>query len=101
MKKGDCFAIRRGRFATKFIIYLGAYGKQLQFLMMPGDFQILSISEGEFEFARRDSSVEGVPPFIEFIENLPDYVFEVIEAQYNELKKSGKRPITTLVGSRT
>lgn len=100
MKKGDCFAIRRGRYATKMIVYVGAYGKKLQFLMLPGDFQILSISEGEFDFARRDSTVEGVPPFIDFIENLPDYVYKVIEAQYNEVKKSNKKPLLTLVGSK-
>lgn len=100
MKKGDCFAVERGQYVGKFIVYIGAYGNQLQFLMMPGVFQILSITEKEFDYARRDSSVDGVPSFINFVENLPDYVFEVIEAQYNELKKDNGKVLQTITGAR-
>ena len=100
MEKGDCFAVERGQYAGKFIVYIGAYGNRYQFLMMPGNFQILSLSDRELKFAQEDTLIQGVPPYMNFVENLPQDVFSVIESQYNEIKKSGLKAITSITLAR-
>lgn len=100
MIPGNCYAINRGKYAGKFIAYIGAIGNRLHFLMMPGDFQIVAILNSEFDFAQRDSTVNGIPPFVSFVEKLPDNVFEVIEAQYNMVKRANKEFIKNITSFR-
>lgn len=106
MKSGDCFAIERGKYTGKFIVYVKTYLGFYYFLMMPGNFKILKISQKYFEQALEKPNIGSlsneipIPPMISFVENLPQEVYEQIEAQYNEVIKNSKNIVTDIFGKR-
>lgn len=88
LEPGDTFAIITGKFIGKFVTYVKDYGLFHQFLMMPGDWNILELTTEEYLQCFKTTSVLDVTskPLFEFIEKIPDNIFEVIEAQYKYTK---------------
>lgn len=106
MKSGDCFAIEHGKYVGKFIVYVSTYKNFHHFLMMPGNFKILKISQPDFDRALREPDLGPlreeipVPPLVNFVERLPAEVYEQIKAQYDEVIKEPKSIVTDLFAKR-
>lgn len=105
MKSGDCFAIERGKYTGKFIVFIKEEKSFYHFLMMPGDFKILVLKNKDFEKALHEPDLKTaseikVPSFINFVETIPQEVYSTIELQFQKTKQNKKNIISDLFSNR-
>lgn len=103
--QGNCYAINRGKYAGKFIIFVRKNGKYNEFLVIPGSFKILILDKKDLEKAKEETILDKatdfvVESYITFVEKLPDEVFEVIKLQFLETEKNKKNFINDLFANR-
>ena len=72
------FAVRQGTYKGNFLVYINKNEEQYNFLMLPHN-EAITISKAEFE-SGLDKKI------VDYIEKLPNNVYEICCAQYNESK---------------
>jgi hypothetical protein len=83
IKKGDVYAVQTGDFVGQFFNFIKKDGDEYVFLSTPM-MKIQRVPKEKFDFAKE----QGI---IEYIENLPRNIFQVIEAEYqHQSKKVGR-----------
>ena len=83
IKKGDVYAIQLGDFIGQFFNFIKKDGNEYIFLSTPM-MEIQRVPKEKFDFAKE----QGI---IEYVENLPRNIFQVIEAEYqHQSKKIGR-----------
>ena len=83
IKKGDVYAIQLGDFIGQFFNFIKKDGNEYIFLSTPM-MEIQRVPKEKFVFAKE----QGI---IEYVENLPRNIFQVIEAEYqHQSKKIGR-----------
>jgi hypothetical protein len=83
IKKGDVYAVQAGDFVGQFFNFIKKDGDEYVFLSTPM-MEIQRVPKEKFDFAKE----QGI---IEYIENLPRNIFQVIEAEYlHQSKKIGR-----------
>ena len=83
IKKGDVYAIQLGDFIGQFFNFIKKDGDEYIFLSTPM-MEIQRVPKEKFDFAKE----QGI---IEYVENLPRNIFQVIEAEYrHQSKKIGR-----------
>jgi hypothetical protein len=83
IKKGDVYAVQVGDFVGQFFNFIKKDGDEYIFLSTPM-MEIQRVPKEKFDFAKE----QGI---IEYIENLPRNIFQVIEAEYqHQSKKIGR-----------
>ena len=90
MQKGNLYAVTHGKYLGKFLIYMESDKGFHNFLMMPGNFNVLFLKKLDFInnlFENKDDLLKKIYYF-EFVEQLPDKILETFEAQYKETKKN-------------
>lgn len=73
-KPGSIFAYRKGLYCTKMIVLVDSTKQKMSFLMLP-DMIPHNIDSNEFY-------INIKMKHLDFIEVLPNYVFDVVKAQY-------------------
>jgi len=72
------YAVREGSYKGHFLVFVSETGDDLNFLILP-DNDVMSVPKDEF--------VEGVnKKIVDYIQKLPNNVYEICCAQYNESK---------------
>jgi hypothetical protein len=79
IKKGDVYAVQAGDFVGQFFNFIKKDGDEYVFLSTPL-MEIQRVPKEKFDFAKE----QGI---IEYIENLPRNIFQVIEAEYQHQSK--------------
>lgn len=102
---GNCYAINRGKYTGKFIVFVRKNSRYNEFLVIPGSFKILILDKKDLEKAKEETILDKatdfvVEPYITFVEKLPDEVFEVIKLQFLETEKNKKNFINDLFANR-
>lgn len=102
---GNCYAINRGKYTGKFIVFVRKNGRYNEFLVIPGSFKILILDKKDLEKAKEETILDKatdfvVEPYITFVKKLPDEVFEVIKLQFLETEKNKKNFINDLFANR-
>jgi hypothetical protein len=76
--KRKIFAVRQGTYKGNFLVYINNHDDQYNFLMLPHN-EAITIEKTEFE-SGLDKKI------VDYIEKLPNNVYEICCAQYNESK---------------
>ena len=58
--QGNCYAINRGKYAGKFIIFVRKNGKYNEFLVIPGSFKILILDKKDLEKAKEETIKDNI-----------------------------------------
>jgi len=75
-KAGAIYAFNKGIYAAKMFVLIQKNKTDLDFLILPDNLNI-TLNKDEFFLYRKTKDCE-------FVEVLPDYVFEVCKAQYSK-----------------
>lgn len=102
LEPGDCYAIWHGIFAGKSMVYIESIGEFNYFLIMTTPFKIGKFTTKSLLKAQKDITLdehEKIPGYIDFIENIPEQVFNCIKSQY-DIEKIKKHYITDIFEQR-
>lgn len=100
MEKGSCYMILHGKYTGKSIVFINTIGNIYRFLMLGNEFKIVALQKQIFnKYFESSTTVYDnfmIEPILDFIEVIPQEVFEVVEAQFNkEYKDIDKKDIIT------
>ena len=91
LNPGDFYAVLRGKYKGKCVVFIEKDKNFSYFLMVPGVLKILYLKDKDVEGAINGTSPKGKDDldrmvYWDYIETLPENVYAVNKAQFDEMK---------------
>lgn len=98
LETGDTFAVIRGKYLGKFILFIEEERGFNKFLMMPGTFKVLLLKNKDFEPKVTWEKVDNIfgENYFNYVERVPENVRDVMVVQFKETIKEDTNIISDI-----
>lgn len=89
MESGDMFAVIRGKYLGKFLIFIEESKGFYNFLMLPGNFKIFYIKKKDFSSHTEWENVNNLykEKYFNYVDKMPEEHLKVFKEQYKDTAK--------------